>query len=162
MAILAADSTVSMYGEGLKVPMPCTGADIFYKGAIVWSDTSGGTGLAQVGSLAAGDRVLGICAEQTTTTAAGDLVPVYIFGAFEFPAMTNVTGADVGDWCVFDVSASITDNPADCVASGDITLAVNDAVVGKIVSYVNSRAIVQLGNWTGAIYGTDATTVCFI
>lgn len=166
MAILIADTIVNVLTEGaVKVSIPCTGPDTFYKGAIVWTDTSGGTGLAQVGSLASGDRILGICAENITTTAANDLVTVYVRGLFQCPAMTNVTGADIGDFAVMDASGTITDNPADLVASGDITLDDNDAVLGRIVSYLNSLPVVELGNGTGMLffqYGTTPAVTCLI
>ena len=155
MAVLTADAYMPHEGDANKSTVIAAGALTFYKGAIVWGLAAGGASDAP----ASGDRILGICAAQTTTTAAGDYVEVYTSGTFSMPAMTNVTDADLGDLIVFDAGITITDNAADCVAAGDITLAASDAVLGRLVRYENSRPVVQITGLVGLIY--DATAAAF-
>lgn len=123
------------------ISVPCTAADIFYAGAIVWALAAGKFGVAP----AAGDRAVGICCKQVTTTAADQLVDIYIDGVFEFPTLASVTVADTGSGIIMPASGP-TDNPADCVSVEDATLAVNDCYIGRIVSWLNSKPIVRLDN----------------
>lgn len=155
MAVLAADTNIPhMEGALQKLSVQCDTADIFYKGAIVWQKAAGYATVAP----AAGDRPIGICAHQVTTTAQGQLVDVYTQGVFSFPLGTGVTIADTGGRLIYDVSSAITDNPSDTVSAEDTTLAVNDATVGRILDVINSRAIVQIGGITGDIIVSIATT----
>lgn len=155
MAVLAADTNIPHFDGALqKISVQCDTADIFYKGAIVWQKAAGYATVAP----SAGDRPIGICCAQVTTTAQGQLVDIYTQGLFSFPLGTGVTIADTGGRLIFDVSSAITDNPADTVSAEDTTLAANDATVGRIMDVINSRAIVQIGGITGDLIVVVATT----
>lgn len=132
MAALSADVHIPHKGTPTKISLPATGADTFYAGALVFIDVSNNTGQVQVASLAATDVLAGICAKQVTTTAAGDLVEVYIDGVHALP-LSAVAATDVGSFAVCDINGTWTDNPADVVAAVDITLATNDVLVGPII-----------------------------
>jgi hypothetical protein len=149
MAVLAADVQLSHYGEPTKIPVPADAADIYYAGAIVWGKAAGYATVAP----SAGDRVLGICTHKQTVAAQGDLVEIWADGLFQFPTIASITAADVGDSAVFDVSAAITDNPADIISGGDLTVGANDVWFGQIKGFVDGKAIIALGKC--AIY--DAT-----
>lgn len=157
MAVLAGNVIVGQTGPMLKIAVQCAAADKFYAGAIAWYDQSGGGSKLTV-TPAAGDKVAGIVAHYKETLAADELVEIYIAGLVDFPAISNIDIADAGDLLIFDVSAAITDNYADCVT--DATLAANDAVVGRIKNVYNSRVYVLLGDVTGYIY--DATAAAFL
>lgn len=161
MAVLAANANVALVGTGTKISVPCGAADIFYEGAVVWADETSPTATVSPVTVApaTGDRILGICARQITTTAEGDLVDIYIDGTFAIKGMTGVTRHDIGDLIVYDAGTLITDNPADAVASGDIATADNDAILGVLVSYYDSTAYVRVGGLTGSIKMTDANAV---
>lgn len=163
MAVLAANANVAIVGTGTKISVPCGAADIFYEGAVVWTDETSPTATVSPVTVApaTGDRILGICARQVTTLAEGDLVDVYVDGTFAIKGMTNVTRHDIGEFVVYDAGTTITDNPADAVSAGDITLADNDAILGRLVSYVDSTAYVKLGDTTGLIRAADATAVAW-
>jgi len=160
MAVLAKNANVALVGTGTKISVPCGAADIFYEGAVVWVDETSPTATVSPITVApaTGDRILGICARQVTTTAEGDLVDVYIDGTFAIAGM-SVTRNDIGDLIVFDAGTTITDNPADAVAAGDITTADNDAILGVLVSYYDSTAYVRLGGLTGQIKMADANAI---
>jgi len=156
MAALANDAQVSQLGSSaVKITLPCVKADTFYSGAVVWLDVSGDTGQVQVDSIAAGDRIAGICAKQQTTTAAADEVEIYVGGIWEMPCAAGVTATDVGYWLVHDIGATQTDNPADLVASVDASngLEANDACMGLILGLPSTaRVIVNCGVLQGSIY----------
>lgn len=141
MASLTADAHVPHFGSPTCVDIPCTAADTFYAGAIVFADDDNGK--AQVGSLNAADNFLGICARQTVTAAADELVPVFVDGVHGFK-ISGTTAADIGHIAVMDSSA-ITDNPDDLVAAADITEAANDTLLGTIVTVIGSYAYVNIG-----------------
>jgi len=131
MAVMAADALMPHKGTPTKLSVACTGADTFYKNALVFADTAG---TAQVSVPDAGDYFLGICAEQVTTTAAGDLVDIYVDGLFAI-AFETPAEADVGDVCVVDISdGGRTDNQTDAMTGADATLANNDILIGKILA----------------------------
>lgn len=134
MAALAADVHIPHKGniEDWKISLPATGADTFYAGALAFIDVSNNTGQIQVASLAAGDVLAGIVAKQTVTTAAADLVEIYVGGLWAL-AVGGVAATDVGAFAVADVDGTLTDNEADLVASVDITIAANDILVGPII-----------------------------
>ena len=115
MAVLAKNANVGLVGTGTKISVPCGAADIFYEGAVVWTDETSASATVSPVTVApaTGDRILGICARQVTTTAEGDLVDIYIDGTFAIKGMTNVTRHDIGELVVFDAGTTITDNPAD-------------------------------------------------
>ena len=158
MGVLTGDVNVSTKGPVTYDKFPCSGADTFYQGAIVWVDlTSGGgtVGQAQVASLAAGDKVVGICTKQQTTTAAGQLIEVLTAGQVIFPLGSGVTLADIKDLLVHDDSDAYTDNYADMKAHGDVTLAANDMSIGVIMNADANGMTILIGEWTGRLY--DAT-----
>lgn len=163
MAVLAKNANISISGPVTKISVPCGAADVFYEGAVVWTDETSPTATVSPVTVApaTGDRVLGICARQVTTLAEGDLVDVYVEGVIGIAGMTNVTRHDIGELVVFDAGTTITDNPTDAVSAGDITLADNDAVLGRLVSYVDSVAYVKVGDFTGRIFAADATAVAW-
>jgi hypothetical protein len=158
MAVLAKNANVAVMGTPVKISVPCGAADIFYEGAVIWADFSSPSGSIIVNCApAAGDKVLGICARQVTTTALGDLVDIYTSGIFAVKGMTNVDASDIGGYAIF-LAAALTDNPTDMVSTVDATETVNSCMVGKIVSYYDSTAYVELGpGVTGWIY--NATSV---
>ena len=162
MAVLAKNANVAIVGTGTKISVPCGAADIFYEGAVVWTDETSPTATVSPITVApaTGDRILGICARQVTTTAEGDLVDIYVDGTFAIKGI-SVTRNDIGEFVVFDAGTTITDNPADAVAAGDITLADNDAILGTLVSYYDSTAYVRLGGLTGFIRAAADTAVCW-
>lgn len=141
MAALTASVHLPYMGLATKIEVPAIGADTFYAGALVYADATNGK--AQVGSLAAGDFFIGICAKKTVTTAADDLVPIYVNGVVGFP-ISGTTSADIGKLTVIDASA-ITDNPADVKCSADITDAANDICLGQICSVLDGYAYTDLG-----------------
>ena len=132
MAALAADTLMPHKGTPTKLSVACTGADVFYKNAIVYADAAG-TAQVTAPAGAGGDYFLGICAEQVTTTAAGDLVDIYVDGLFAIAFLTP-DEADVGDVCVADISGTPTDNQADLETGADATLVGNDILIGKILA----------------------------
>lgn len=147
MAVLAANVELPHLGNPTKVEVPTNAADVYYAGAIVWALAAGYASVAP----AAGDRPIGICTRQFTTTAQGDKIEIFVDGTFLFPALSSVSIADLGSGVCFDVSANVTDNPADCVSVEDTTLAADDALVGRIVSFVGGRPYVNIATM-GAIY----------
>lgn len=154
MAALTADVHIPHKGTPTKIELPATGADTFYAGALVWLDVSNNTGQVQVASIAAGDVVVGICAEQTVTTAAADLVPIYVDGVWAL-AVSATAATDVGAYACFDIDGTATDNEADAVNSADITLAANDVLLGTIIGQNQE----ETGRWwvkftPGALYST--------
>lgn len=154
MAVLAADTLIPHFGNPRKISVQCDAADVFYKGAVVWAKAAGYAVVAP----AAGDRPIGLCTQQVTTTAQGQLVEIYVEGLFSFPLGTGVTIADVGGRLIYDVSSAVTDNPSDTVSAEDTTLAANDATVGRILDVISSRAIIQIGGITGDLIVNFATT----
>jgi hypothetical protein len=163
MAVLAGDTLFQQIGAVVKMSLPCSGADTFYRGAVVWCDlTSGGATVGQVqcASIAAGDRVAGIIPYQQTTAAAGDLVEFIIQGLVVLPVGSNVAAADTLSLLLHDISATQTDNPADCVSSLDTTEAANDCIVGRIRAVTATTMTVQLGDNTGSLY--DATAAAWL
>lgn len=163
MAVLAADLNGSTKGSSTIFGFPCSGADIFYRGALLWIDlTSGGAtvGQAQVASIAAGDKIVGIVTKQQTTTVAGQFVDAWVSGIISMPLGTGLTLADIGDLLVHDISATQTDNPLDCLPHGDVTLAANDIAVGRIMFADAVNMYIQLDSWCGRIY--DATAAAWL
>jgi len=156
MAVLAADANAETVGTPTKISLSANGADVFYRGAVVFIDTGGG---AQVVP-AAGDRVAGLCCQQQTTTAAGDEVEVYSEGLFWLPVGTNITAADEGELLILDIGTTQSDNPGDFVSAGDTTLAANDAAVGVIKRVTSTQMLVELGTFTGRIY--DAVAAAWV
>lgn len=157
MAVLAADVQIPHFAEPIKITGPADAADIFYAGAIVWGKEAGRVTCAP----ASGDRPIGIVTRQQTTLAAGDPVEYYCFGLFQFPALSGVTVADIGELAVFDVSVNVTDNPADVLSGEDVTLAANDAIIGRIVSFLDndsSKPLVLIGGMTGMLYDATGAT----
>lgn len=147
MAALAANAYVSTKGPISVSKFKANAADEYFAGAIVYADTAGG---CQV-TAAAGDRVLGIC-RKYHNASAGDEIEVITRGTVVLPIGTNIAAADEGEILVNDGPTS-TDNPGDLVAGGDITLATNDAAVGRIKRVTTSRMEVELGGGlTGAVY----------
>ena len=163
MAALAADANCSLVG----VPTfwrfaASTAGEVFYKGAVIWWDlTSGGAtvGQVQVASIAAGDRIVGICAKQQTSVAIGDLIEVLIKGTVWLPLGANIAALDTGGLIGADASGTMSDNPADLVhlaeGAADIAAAANDCLLGRIKEVTASQMLVQLEN-VGAIYGGTA------
>lgn len=156
MAVLAADVNYSSIGQPDKVSFSANGADVFYAGAIVYSDTGGGVQVVP----AAGDRAVGVCAKQVTTTAAGDEVEVYVDGIFWVPVGSGITAADEGSIVIHDISASQTDNWADCISLEDATLAANDIFIGQIMRVTATQMLVAIKpGITGRLAAATATNL---
>jgi len=159
MAALSADLNMSVVGSPTTVPLPAIGADIFYRGAVIYIDPTGY--VTPAGS--AGARIAGICPRQQTTTAAGQLVEILVFGFVWLPIATTLALADVGSVLYMD-SADQTDNPVDALNQEDTAIAASDAMVGRILtlgptagSSPTQMLIHVGGNYTGSL-GTGAGT----
>lgn len=155
MAVLAADVYLPHQSDAVKDTVYCGGADIFYKGAVVWALAAGTASVVPV----AGARILGICTHQQTTLAAGDPVEIFTAGTFSFPALTGVATAEVGSPVVYDAGTLITDNPADAVSLEDVTPAADDAMLGRLLRIENSRCVIQITGLVGLKY--DATAAAW-
>lgn len=157
MAALAADVNCHAVGKTRNVQLSCNAADTFYRGAIAFTDTGGGV---QV-TWAAGDRPIGVVPYQQTTTAASQEVEVITEGLVWLPVGTNVAAADEGDLLLLDADGTTTDNPADLVAAGDITIAAGDMVVGRIVRATSTEMLVYISPALTGSLGTANTAVHF-
>lgn len=134
MAALTAAANVSLVGSGIKVCGPAHQADTFYGGAILVALNVGTTGkVSCVPTSGTNERFLGISTKTQVAGAADVLIEYWVSGVFLFPAIASVAATDLGEFLVIDKSGTATDNPADLVASGDITPATGDAVIGRIV-----------------------------
>lgn len=130
MGVLTTDVDIPHLGDVVKITVNAlSGGDTFYKGALVFADSS--LGLAQV-LPAAGDSFLGICAENTVA-AAGDPVPIYITGTWALK-FTGAAAVDVGQTVVVDMSGgALSDNEEDLVSAADATIVAGDILVGKCI-----------------------------
>jgi len=129
MAALTADVDIPHLGTPTKLSVKCVGADTFFKGALVFADGTNGKAQAVP---AATDSFLGICAENTVTTAADELVPIYLDGVWAL-AFTGVAEVDVGQTVVVDMTGTLSDNETDLVSAADATIVAGDILVGKCV-----------------------------
>jgi hypothetical protein len=156
MAVLAADANINWFGNPRKIAVPCTTADVFYKGAVVWALAAGKFGVAP----AAGDRCIGICTQQVTTTAADQLVEIAVDGLFQITGTfttATITVADCGATVKFG-QAEVSDNVLDVRTIEDTALAANDAILGRIVSFLDSKIVIAIGlGYTGQLGIADAT-----
>lgn len=145
MAALAADAYMEALVGFCSTQFVANATDIYYRGAIVFNDTGGG---AQV-TAAAGDQALGISPKYQSVTA-GDLVEVIIGGFVWLPVGTNVSAADEGKLAKLP-AAGLTDNPGDAVSQGDVAMAANDIVIGRIMRVTTSRMLINLAycGWLG-------------
>lgn len=128
MAVLDADVHIPHKGTPTKMAMPCAGADIFYAGALLYADAA--DGLVQA-LPAAGDVFAGICAKQVTTTAANDLVEVYVDGIHAL-AYASAAEGDQMDHIVIVALGTLSDNEADAQVVLTGALAGNDIRIGKM------------------------------
>jgi len=157
MAVLAADVNISAVGDTRNTQFSANGADTYFKGAIVYSDTGGGLQALP----AAGDRCVGVIPYKQVVTAASDEVEVIVEGLVWMPLGTNITAADEGDILCCDISGTLSDNPADMVSAIDITIAENDIAVGRILRVTSTRMLIGLTpGLTGSI-GTIAAVLQF-
>ena len=140
MAVLAADANVETVGHATKCSFSANGADTFYRGAVLYADTGGGVQLVP----AAGDQIVGIVAQQVTTTAAGDEVEAYVDGVFWMPVGTNITAADEGTRIVNDMDSTQSDNVADFVSQADITVVANDQSLGYILRVTATQMLIKV------------------
>jgi len=132
---LSAEIEVVHKGNPTKMGIKCVGADTFYAGAFVFADATNGK--AQVTDPNAGDsdRFLGVCAKTITTTAADQLVEVYVNGVFAFRPSVAIVEGDIGDVLVLDDDGgSLSDDPGDAVTGAAATLAADDILIGKILA----------------------------
>lgn len=153
MAALSADINIETVGAIERRSFSANAVDVFYQGAIVYIDTGGG---AQC-TAAAGDRAVGVCLTRQTIGAIGDLVHVMTHGDIWVPLGTNIAAEDENDILVND-GPTDTDNFADMVSHDDITLAANDAAIGRILKVEAARMLVRIGTVTGQIIVNFATT----
>jgi len=145
MAVMAADANCSVVGYHITAPFSANGADIFYKGGIVYIDAAGGVQNVP----AAADKCLGVTMKQFTTTAAGDLIDVLIFGAIWVPIGTNIAAEDEGDPLMMDIGSTQTENFADCVSAGpegDVALAEDDILIGRILRVTTAQMLIFIGH----------------
>lgn len=131
MAALAANKEMPLYGGGVKLTGPASGALTFYAGSFVYALAAGK--LANAGQ-ASGDRIVGISTKKQVTLAADDPVEYVVGGTYQFPALTAVTTADMGAAVIMRASV-VTDNPADCTSMEDNAAADSDIYVGRIVGW---------------------------
>ena len=136
MAALTNDLDLHLIGYANKVGVPCSAADVFYAGAMVFS-----TALAEEGAttgclpISAASRVfIGIVATQKTTTAAGQFVEVFTDGVFVVPANGAIVAADMGKNLILDaaVQATSTDNIQDAIVS--VAILVTENLIGQILN----------------------------
>ena len=157
---LTADANFSSIGTPLKAPFSCNAADTFYQGAIVFTDAGGGVQVTHAATL---DRVLGISPKQQVTTAAADIVEVYVKGTFWVPVGSNISAADEGDMLMLDASETSTDDFADTVAmmdTGTYTAAIHDSVVGQILRVTSTQMLIHLlPGFTGRALVTTTTNI---
>ena len=133
MAALTADAPMPHKGHLTKIGVKCVGADTFYEGALVYGDATDGKAQATA-TTTEDDVFLGICARNITTTAANQIVEVYVDGLWAFRPTVAIVEGDVGDVLIIDDSATLSDNPADCVTGAAATTAVHDILIGKIIA----------------------------
>jgi hypothetical protein len=140
MADLAADNQMPHMGTPTKLRMPCAAATTFYKGALVWAAAA--SGKAVTDAFSAGDLFLGICAKKVVTTAADQMVEVFVDGIWGFK-ISGTTSADMGHKAIIDASAD-SNNPDDVISTIDATEAAGDILLGGILTVYDSRAWVKL------------------
>ena len=155
MAVLAADKNVSSIGASTITGFAVNVADTYYRGAIVYVDTGGGSQVVPV----AGDRCLGISPKKQVL-ATTDLAEVLVSGVIWLPVGTAVEAEDEGDLLILDISATQSDNPSDLVSAGDTTLGADDVAVGTILKVTATQMLVRIGDFTGRLY--DATAAAWV
>jgi hypothetical protein len=155
MAVLAADQNISTVGPVTITPHSANAADTYFRGAIVFIDVDGGVQVTNATDAA--DRCLGISPKQQSPTAAGDIVQVITCGNVWLPVGTNIAAADEGDFAVGDDSGTITDNPGDIVAAGDITPEAGlDTCLGKILRVTSTQMLIAISPaLTGNLYAAN-------
>lgn len=144
MAALTGNAAITALGNPEKIKVPVNAAITFYGGSIVWGLAAGYAAKAP----SAGDRPLGISCYKQVTLAQGDLIEIWVGGLFEWVTIASITIADIGSPLLMQ-AAGLTDNPADCVSFEDATVAANDALIGDIKSFINSKAIVKIDRMGG-------------
>jgi len=136
MAALTNDLDLHLIGYANKVGVPCSAADVFYAGAMVFS-----TALAEEGAttgclpISAASRVfMGLVATPITTTAAGQFVEIWVNGVFVVPTNGVIVVADMGKNLVLTgaVQATSTDNIQDAVVNTAILVTEN--LIGQILN----------------------------
>jgi hypothetical protein len=150
MAALTGDAAYcSSVGDTTEVGFSANAADTYYKGALVFIDTGGGVQVVP----AAGDMCIGISPSQQVIAAASDEVQVLVRGLVWLPVGSGIAAADEGDMLIMDISATQSDNPADCISAGDATgLAANDIAIGRILRATSTKMLIHIGDGTGEIY----------
>jgi hypothetical protein len=153
MAALTQDANACQVGGGgVKVVGPAHQADTFYAGALLFALNVHTTGkVSCVPTSGTAERFLGICSKRQVTTAADQLVEYFVGGVFLFPAIASIDATEIGSFLVADKSGTISDNPADLVAAGDITPLTGDCVIGRIVGLDGSSNIYVDLNVAGLI-----------
>ncbi len=146
MAARTTNATLITVGAITTMGFSANAADTYFSGAVVWADTGGG---AQV-TAAAGDKPIGLCPFNQVIAAAGDEVQVITTGIVGIPQST-LTAADELSLIGYD-AGTLNDNFEDAVNLSGLTLADNDAILGKALRYKNGRLFVQLGTNTGLIF----------
>jgi hypothetical protein len=142
MAALTGSADLQHKGnlDKYKLSVKCIGADTFYMGALVYADITNGKAQsvpASGGNWADTDKLIGICAKTTVTTAADQMVEIYTGGLWAIPGAVAVVEGDVGDVLVIDADGGVgamSDNPADGVTGTAATLADGDILIGKILA----------------------------
>ena len=143
MGVLAADALANeASGSNIEtLGRPCSGADTFYRGAVVYLDAA--TCTVQVVP-ASGDIILGICTKTQTTTAANELVEVVTAGAVWLPLGTGVAADNAGDLVCQDITATQSDNPADFIPLDDLTPAAGDTAIGPLLGLTATQMLVRI------------------
>ena len=141
MGALAADANLSTVGDVITLPFSANAADTFYRGSIVYTDAAGGVQVTYASTV---DRALGISPKTQTAAGAGSIVEVIVFGAIWLPIGSGIAAADEGDRLMVDISATSSDNPADCVSMTDMTEATGDMILGQILRVTTAQMLVFL------------------
>lgn len=95
----------------LEFEYPATGADEFYRGAVIGETTTAGTVNCV---LADADESIGFCVQRATATAANDPIRVAITGIWWVACAQFATG----DLWHAHAPAAASDNPADINTAG--------------------------------------------
>jgi len=158
MAALDVDLNISAVGKTRNSKFSANGTDVFFRGAIVFIDATGGVQSVPVD----GDRVLGIC-PYYQTSVAGDEVEVIVQGLIWMPLGLAIAVGDEGDILMVDNDVTLSDNVADhpsTIATQTATqLTVGDMAIGRILRVKSDKMLLGI---TPAITGSIITAAAVL